>query len=62
MNSFSSPLLTVIAKNIVFMFGGLLSIFLLLTVYDEDILQVQHVVTIMSVLGVVVVIARYSIH
>uniref|UniRef100_T1GX77 Uncharacterized protein n=1 Tax=Megaselia scalaris TaxID=36166 RepID=T1GX77_MEGSC len=35
MNSFSSPLLAVIAKNILFMTGGVLILILALGIYDE---------------------------
>uniref|UniRef100_A0A1L8DUW8 Autophagy-related protein 9 n=1 Tax=Nyssomyia neivai TaxID=330878 RepID=A0A1L8DUW8_9DIPT len=58
MNSFSSPLMAVIAQNVVFMFGGVLSVFIVLTVYDEDVMQVQHVLTIISILTAIVVIFR----
>uniref|UniRef100_A0A182IPA5 Autophagy-related protein 9 n=1 Tax=Anopheles atroparvus TaxID=41427 RepID=A0A182IPA5_ANOAO len=58
MNSFSSPLLTVIARNVAFDAGGVASIILLLTVYDEDVFQVQHVFTLFTILGMISVIAR----
>ncbi|XP_055693720.1 autophagy-related protein 9A [Lutzomyia longipalpis] len=58
MNSFSSPLMAVIAQNVVFICGGVLSVFLVLTVYDEDVMQVQHVLTIISILTAIVVIFR----
>ncbi|KFB41774.1 AGAP001762-PA-like protein [Anopheles sinensis] len=58
MNSFSSPLLTVIARNIAFAAGGVASLILLLAVYDEDVFQVQHVFTLFTVLGMISVVAR----
>lgn len=58
MNSFSSPLLTVIARNIAFDAGGVASLILLLAIYDEDVFQVQHVLTLFTVLGMISVIAR----
>uniref|UniRef100_A0A182PR00 Autophagy-related protein 9 n=1 Tax=Anopheles epiroticus TaxID=199890 RepID=A0A182PR00_9DIPT len=58
MNSFSSPLLTVIARNIAFDAGGVASLILLLAIYDEDVFQVQHVLTIFTILGMISVIAR----
>lgn len=54
MNSFSSPLMAVIASNLVFVCGGLLSVFIVLTIYDEDVVQVEHVLTIMTVLTAIV--------
>ncbi|XP_055636422.1 autophagy-related protein 9A [Toxorhynchites rutilus septentrionalis] len=61
MNSFSSPLLTVIARNVAFACGGVASLIFLLAVYDEDVLQVQHVFTIFTVLGAASVISRSMI-
>ncbi|XP_055544756.1 autophagy-related protein 9A [Wyeomyia smithii] len=58
MGSFSSPLLTVIAKNIAFVCGGVASLIFLLALYDEDVLQVQHVLGIMTVMGAASVISR----
>ncbi|EDS39177.1 autophagy protein 9 [Culex quinquefasciatus] len=61
MSSFSSPLLTVIARNVAFLCGGVASMIFLLAVYDEDVFQVQHVFTICTVLGAASVIARSMI-
>uniref|UniRef100_A0A1Q3FCP8 Autophagy-related protein 9 n=2 Tax=Culex tarsalis TaxID=7177 RepID=A0A1Q3FCP8_CULTA len=61
MGSFSSPLLTVIARNVAFICGGVASMIFLLAVYDEDVFQVQHVFTICTVLGAASVIARSMI-
>ncbi|XP_030607138.1 autophagy-related protein 9B isoform X2 [Archocentrus centrarchus] len=58
MNSFTSPLLTVIAKNIAFFSGSVLAVLIVLTVYDEDVLTVQHILTAITVLGVTITIAR----
>uniref|UniRef100_A0A182SCU5 Autophagy-related protein 9 n=1 Tax=Anopheles maculatus TaxID=74869 RepID=A0A182SCU5_9DIPT len=58
MNSFSSPLLTVIARNVAFDAGGVASLILLLAIYDEDVFQVQHVLTLFTLLGMISVIAR----
>ncbi|XP_058062203.1 autophagy-related protein 9A [Anopheles bellator] len=57
-NSFSSPLLTVIARNIAFDCGGVASLILLLAIYDEDVFQVQHVLTLFTILGMISVVAR----
>jgi autophagy-related protein 9 len=40
------------------MFGGVATILILLGIYDEDVFQVEHVLTIISVLGAAVIIAR----
>lgn len=49
MDSFSSPLLTVIAKFGSFVFGGVGVFLLILTIIDEDVIQVEHVLMIMTV-------------
>ncbi|KAL1116836.1 hypothetical protein AAG570_005306 [Ranatra chinensis] len=54
MNIFTSPLMTVIAKNVVFVAGAILAVLLSLSVYDEDVLTVEHVLTAITVLGAVV--------
>lgn len=58
MNSFTSPLLTVIAQNLAFFSGSILAVLIALTVYDEDVLTVQHILTAITVLGIVVTICR----
>lgn len=51
---FTSPLLCIIAKNVAFFAGSVLAVLVVLTVIDEDVLNVEHVLTIMTVAGVVV--------
>lgn len=58
MNSFTSPLLTVLAKNVGFFAGSILAVLIALTVYDEDVLAVQHILTAATLLGLVVTLAR----
>lgn len=58
MNSFTSPLLTVLAKNVAFFSGSVLAVLIALTVYDEDVLTVQHILTAITVLGVVITVTR----
>ncbi|CAD7087628.1 unnamed protein product [Hermetia illucens] len=60
-SSFSSPIMTVIAKNILFICGGILALIIGLTIYSEHVMQVEHVLTIASVLTVVGVGARIFI-
>ncbi|KAM8966620.1 autophagy-related protein 9A-like [Pelodytes ibericus] len=58
MNSFASPLLAIAAKNLGFFAGSVLAVLIALTVYDEDVLTVQHILTAITVLGVLVTVAR----
>lgn len=58
MNCFLSPLLTVLAKNVAFFAGSLLAVLIALTIYDEDVLAVEHVLSSITLLGVCVTICR----
>uniref|UniRef100_UPI00358F4151 autophagy-related protein 9A-like isoform X2 n=1 Tax=Myxine glutinosa TaxID=7769 RepID=UPI00358F4151 len=58
MDSFSSPALSVIAKNVTFFAGSLLAVLLVLTVYDEDVLSVEHVLTAITALGLLITVCR----
>lgn len=58
MNAFVSPLLAVMAKNVAFFSGSVFAVLIALTVYDEDVLTVQHILTAITVLGVVITITR----
>ncbi|XP_012285874.1 autophagy-related protein 9A isoform X2 [Orussus abietinus] len=58
MSIFTSPVVTVIAKNVAFVAGSILAVLLILTVYDEDVLTVEHVLTLMTILGALVAGAR----
>ncbi|XP_060549698.1 autophagy-related protein 9B isoform X2 [Pantherophis guttatus] len=58
MNSFANPLLAVVARNVGFFAGSLLAVLIALTVYDEDVLTVQHILTAITLLGLVVTLAR----
>ncbi|KAG8236438.1 hypothetical protein J437_LFUL016965 [Ladona fulva] len=55
---FTSPIMTVIAKNVTFFAGAQMAVLILLSVYDEDVLTVEHVLTAITVLGVIVAISR----
>ncbi|XP_054011794.1 autophagy-related protein 9A isoform X1 [Hylaeus anthracinus] len=61
MSIFTSPIMTVIAKNVAFVAGSILAVLLILTVYDEDVLTVEHVLTTMTILGAMVAGARVFI-
>uniref|UniRef100_A0A8C4S449 Autophagy-related protein 9 n=1 Tax=Erpetoichthys calabaricus TaxID=27687 RepID=A0A8C4S449_ERPCA len=58
MNCFMSPLLTVVAKNVAFFAGSILAVLISLTIYDEDVLAVEHVLTTITLLGVCITICR----
>ncbi|KAL1021962.1 hypothetical protein UPYG_G00020450 [Umbra pygmaea] len=58
MNCFLSPLLTVVAKNVAFFAGSLLAVLIALTIYDEDVLAVEHVLSSITLLGVCITICR----
>lgn len=61
MDIFVSPLATVLARFIAFLAGSVLAVLILLTVWDEDVLSVDHVLTVMTVLGAAVAGARVFI-
>jgi hypothetical protein len=61
MDIFVSPLATVIAKFTAFLAGSVLAVLILLTVWDEDVLNVEHVLTLMTILGAAVAAARVFI-
>ncbi|KAI5105745.1 autophagy-related protein 9B, partial [Silurus meridionalis] len=58
MNAFNSAVLAVLARSGAFFAGSLLAVLVALTVYDEDVLAVQHVLTAGTALGIIVTIAR----
>uniref|UniRef100_A0A224YUB5 Autophagy-related protein 9 n=1 Tax=Rhipicephalus zambeziensis TaxID=60191 RepID=A0A224YUB5_9ACAR len=58
MSIFSSHIVIILAKSVTFFAGAPLAVLLLLTVIDEDVLSVEHVLMFVTVLGIVVAIAR----
>ncbi|XP_075990508.1 autophagy-related protein 9 [Anticarsia gemmatalis] len=58
LSSFSSPITTVIAKNVVFLSASVLGVLVVLSVYDEDVLTVEHVLSIITILGCILAAAR----
>lgn len=58
MNAFSSPVMIIISQYIIFIAGSIFIVLVALTIYDEDVLVVEHVLTIMTVLGGIVAIFR----
>ncbi|CAF0843587.1 unnamed protein product [Adineta ricciae] len=58
MNSFVNYSIVEMAKFISFTTGAILAVLILLTVYDEDVLNVEHMLTTMTSLGVVIGVCR----
>ncbi|XP_053623905.1 autophagy-related protein 9A [Plodia interpunctella] len=56
--SFTSPSTTVIAKNVLFVSASVLGVLVMLSVYDEDVLTVEHALTVITLLGCVAAGAR----
>jgi autophagy-related protein 9 len=61
MEIFVSPLNAVFARFITFMAASVLAAFVLLSVWDEDVLNVEHVLTIITVLGGIVAAGKVFI-
>ncbi|CAD5117279.1 DgyrCDS6067 [Dimorphilus gyrociliatus] len=61
MDSFTLPITVIFAKYTVFFCGSILIVFVVLTVIDEDILAVQHVIGTMTVLTIICSIGRACI-
>ena len=61
MEIFVSPMSVVVARFFTFLAGSLLAILFGLTVWDEDVLNVEHVLTIMAVLGGIIAICKVFI-
>lgn len=61
MNIFTSHFLSVIATNVAFFAGSILAVLVGLTVYDEDVLTVEHVLTAITTLGMLVAACRVFI-
>lgn len=58
MSSFTSPVMTVIAKHVAFVSGTVLSVLLIITLLFEPIFFMEHVVAGMTILGAVVAAAN----
>lgn len=53
MDAFTSPLLEIIARHVRFVAGSTFAILLVLTIYDEDVIQVVHLLTFVTALWLV---------
>lgn len=58
MNSFTSPALEIVARHLSFVAGSMLAVLICLTIFDEDVITVEHVITVMTGLGAVIAISR----
>ncbi|XP_041478449.1 autophagy-related protein 9A-like [Lytechinus variegatus] len=58
LDAFTSNVLAIICQNIAFFAGSILAVLIILTVIDEDVLTVEHVLTTVTLLGVAVTICR----
>lgn len=53
MDAFTSPFLEILARHVRFVAGSTFAVLLLLTVYDEDVIQVVHLLTIVTALWLI---------
>uniref|UniRef100_A0A1I7T9X6 Autophagy-related protein 9 n=1 Tax=Caenorhabditis tropicalis TaxID=1561998 RepID=A0A1I7T9X6_9PELO len=58
MDQFFSPVLEIIAKNVTFAVAAVVGILGILSAWDEDVLQVEHVLTVITVGSIVILICR----
>ncbi len=58
MDIFVSPMSVVIARFFAFMAGSVVAVFVALSVWDEDVLNVEHVLTIITVMGSIIAVCR----
>lgn len=58
LNQFTSVLTEVLAKNIAFMAGAVAGVLAILSAWDEDVLQIEHVLTVISVCGVIMLVCH----
>lgn len=58
LTSFPSPISTLIAKNIAFVCASFLGVIICLSLYDEVVLNIEHMLTAITILGCTIAIAR----
>ncbi|RWS14224.1 autophagy-related protein 9A-like isoform X2 [Dinothrombium tinctorium] len=58
MNSFTSPLMEILSNHVAFISAAILSVLIILTAYDEDVITIEHVITVMTGCGLALAIAR----
>nr|XP_022914147.1 autophagy-related protein 9A [Onthophagus taurus]XP_022914148.1 autophagy-related protein 9A [Onthophagus taurus]XP_022914150.1 autophagy-related protein 9A [Onthophagus taurus] len=58
---FGSSLAAIIARCFMFMCSSILAVFIILTAYDPDVISVEHLLTVMTVLGGLIPVCRAMI-
>ena len=58
MNSFTNPFIEIVAKHVAFIASSILAVLISLTIYDEDVITVEHILTIMTGMGAVIAVSR----
>ena len=58
MNSFTNPFTEIVAKHVAFIASSILAVLISLTIYDEDVITVEHILTIMTGMGAVIAVSR----
>ncbi|KAK7479311.1 hypothetical protein BaRGS_00029481 [Batillaria attramentaria] len=58
LNIFTTPLVVIFAKNVMFFAGAILAVLVCLTIVDEDVLNVEHVLTIITVCGLIMTVCK----
>ncbi|CAG9854013.1 unnamed protein product [Phyllotreta striolata] len=58
LQAFNSPILTILAQYVGFICGSLFTVLVALTIYDEDVIAVESILTIMTVLGGLTALCR----
>ncbi|WKY13987.1 hypothetical protein Q1695_004652 [Nippostrongylus brasiliensis] len=58
LDQFNSALVETFAKNIAFIAGAIAGVLAILSAWDEDVLQIEHVLTVISVCGVIMVVCH----
>ncbi|XP_021948196.1 autophagy-related protein 9A [Folsomia candida] len=58
MSIFNAPIMTILAQNIAFVCGAVFAVLSLLAIWDEDVLTVEHVLLLITVLGTIIAVCR----
>ncbi|XP_071154798.1 autophagy-related protein 9A-like [Mytilus edulis] len=61
LDTFTSPLLIILAKYVAFFAGSIGAVLVVLTVIDEDVLAVEHIFTVLTISGLIVTGCRVLI-
>ncbi|CAD6192338.1 unnamed protein product [Caenorhabditis auriculariae] len=58
MDQFFSPVMSIVAKNMMFVTAAIVSVLAILSAWDEDVIQIEHVLTVISAGSVILVASR----